>query len=71
MCRSSNSIRKPPALLVRPDGSRSRGGACGPPPRKVAEQDAASVLNRRTATLWGGVGGGEIRQNAVHRSTGP
>jgi hypothetical protein len=23
------------------------------------------------AVLWGGVGGGEIRQDAVHRSTGP
>ena len=48
----------------------SRGGAC-PPPRNVAAQELAITDSLKSATLWGGVGGGETRQITVSRPSGP
>ncbi len=52
------------------DGNRSRGGAC-PPPRNVAAKELAITDSLKSATLWGGVGGGETRQITVSRPSGP
>ena len=46
--------------------NRSRAGAC-PPPRNVAAKEFAVTNSLKSATLWGGVGGGETRQIAVPR----
>ena len=45
-------------------GNRSRGGTC-PPPRNVAAKELALTDPLQSATLWGGVGGGETRQIAL------
>jgi hypothetical protein len=48
------------------NGDRSRVGAC-PPPRNVAAKERDITDSLISATLWGGVGGGETRQIAVTR----
>ena len=52
------------SFLVVTDGNRSRVGAC-PPPRKVAAKELAIADSLKSATLWGGVGGGETRRTAL------
>jgi hypothetical protein len=51
-------------------GNRSRGGAC-PSPRNVAAKELAMTDSLKSATLWGGVGGGETRQKALSCPSGP
>jgi hypothetical protein len=55
---------------VRCQGNRSRVGA-SPPPRNVAAMEPAITDPLKSATLWGGVGGGDTRQIAMPRSPGP
>ena len=44
---------------LKNDVSRSRVGAC-PPPRNVAAKELAITNSLKSATLWGGVGGGAV-----------
>ena len=47
------------------------GSVRAPPPRNVAAEDFDGTDSLKSATLWGGVGGGETRWIAVSRSPGP
>ena len=40
-------------------------------PRNVAAEDLDGTNSLKSATLWGGIGGGETRQIAVSRPSDP
>ena len=47
------------------------GSERAPPPRNVAVKEVSMTDTLKSATLWGGVGGGETRQIAVPRPSDP
>jgi hypothetical protein len=62
------TLRQGSGQAITEPNNGSRLGAC-PPPRNVAAQGLTITNSPESATLWGGVRGGETRQIDVSRSS--